>query len=1201
MLLYTGAMQVRAIGIMVAACGVLAVVAGAGDDPPGRVEGNEAARVRYDRDIRPLLSDRCFQCHGTDAAARQANLRLDDSVSATEVRKSGAAIVPGDLAASQVWKRIRSHDAAEKMPPPTSTKRAFNEREIALIGKWIEEGAVYEPHWSFVPPVNGAVPAVRDGAWARHDLDRHVQAGLEAKGLSPSAEADKATLLRRVYLDVTGLPPTAEELREFVADTATNAYERRVERLLTQEPFVTRYGERMATPWLDAARYADTSGIHHDQGRAIWPYRDWVIEAFRSGMAFDRFVVEQLAGDLLSRATQEQTVATGFNRCHVTSDEGGAIEEEYLFEYAVDRTATTGGVLLGLTMGCARCHDHKFDPVTQAEFYGLLAFFNSIEEKGIDTRLDDANVAYPPSITLSSPETEARIAGLNAALKHIREKGEAIRQDPAQAAGAKAFVDSLAAEGGVRWFETSVVTAASRGGATMTVQPDGSVLASGTNPGIDTHTFMVRAESGARLLLLEALRDPTANNKVGRAGNGNVVVTGLRVEAVSRRDSTKVVEMPLQWVWANIEQTNENFLAANLLTGNPMGWAVAGHEQGGDRVAMFVLAPVEGFEGGTDYRVTVMAESQYAHHVFARTRVTLGTATDAGLATLPAMSTAWFTAGPFAADTGKPVFDQAFGPEAATGIDLKATFEQGRMWRYEPRIVDGGSLAGLSNVVGAVYVARTVFAPTPRRVEVSLGTDDGVRVLAGGREVHVNRIERSLKPDSDRFAFDVHAGATTVVYKVVNTGGPDGFAHREVPTEGVLPRGLVAAVLPERSRGEDFVQAYIREHSPEYRATIAEEAALNGQVQAAEAGRPKSMVMKELATPRATFVMDRGQYDHPITTRPVTRGVPAFLGAMPESPTRNRLDLANWMVREQNPLTARVIVNRVWEMFFGQGIVRTTEDFGLQGEYPSHPELLDHLAVTFRESGWDMKALVRMIVTSATYRQASRVRPEAVAVDPENRLLAYFPRRRLPGEVIRDQALYTAGLLVEKAGGPSVRPYQPPGLWEEVSMPDSNTGKFVRGNGEDLWRRSLYTFWKRAAPSPSMLTFDVPTRESCVIRRQSTNTPLQALVLWNDEQFVEAARGLAVRAMRAATDDDARLVFMYVTATGREPGVAERSAMVAALGDFRARFTATPKDADDLLAVGEANVPMDLSKADLAAWTMIANAVLASDAAIVQR
>ncbi|GJQ30935.1 MAG: cytochrome c [Phycisphaerae bacterium] len=1190
------------------AVGLIAVVAAVGslagpDNPPAASVVPRADRIRYDRDIRPLLSDRCFLCHGTDAAARQANLRLDDPASAAAPRERGAAIVPGNPSASTLLKRLASHDPDEVMPPPTSTKRPFSADEIALVRRWIDEGAEYEPHWSFVPPARHRPPTPSHPDWARDEIDAFILAALDARGLSPSPEVDRATLLRRVTLDLTGLPPSAEDLAAFLADPSPDAYERVVDRVLTQEPHATRFGERMATPWLDQARYADTAGIHHDQGRSIWPYRDWVVRAFRDNMPFDRFVTEQLAGDLLPEATTDQIVATGFNRCHVTSDEGGAIEEEYLLEYAVDRTATAGAVYFGLTFGCARCHDHKFDPVTMTDFYSLLAFFNSIEEKGIDTRLDDPTVAYPPSITITSPEAAAEIAGLERALAHIQSKAEALRDDPAQAAGAAEFVRSFQHDGGVRWFETPVLEATSANGATMRVLDDGSVLAGGANPDTDTHTYLVRASETPRLLLVEALRDASVKNRVGRADNGNAVVTALRVEVISS-DGRPPRPVGLTWAWASVEQMNDNFRVANLVTGDTTGWALAGHERGGDRAAVFLLDDSATITPGDTLRVTLEGKSIYARHVLARTRLTLGTIADTGLARLPTTSSAWFRAGPFPARTGTPVFDQSFGPESVTRLDPAAEFDGGKRWTYEPRIVDGGSLTGLSNTVGAMYIARTIFAPSARRLEVSLGTDDGVRVLAGGREVHVNRVERGLTPDADRFAFDVLAGPTTVIYKIVNTGGPDGFAHRDVPAADLVPHSLAAAILPTRAIADDdraaFAREYVRVHSPDYRAALAEQDATSKRLSTTRAALPKSMIMKERPEPRATFVMNRGQYDHPDTSRPVARNVPAFLGSLPSGEHHTRLDLARWMVSDANPLLARVTVNRLWELFFGQGLVRTTEDLGLQGEYPSHPELLDTLAVEFRD-GWDVKALVRRIVTSATYRQASRVRPEALAVDPDNRLLAYFPRRRLSAEVIRDQALLVSGLLVEKPGGPGVRPYQPPGLWEEVSMPDSNTGKFVRDSGDALWRRSLYTFWKRASPAPAMLTFDVPTRESCVIRRPTTNTPLQALVLWNDEQFVEAARGLAARAIRHAEPDDARLRFLFLTAASREPTDAERDAMLAALAAYRARFAAATDDAAALLRVGESALPMDVDRADLASWTMLANAVLASDAVIVQR
>jgi hypothetical protein len=1169
---------------------------------------NPEQKVSFDRDIRPLLSDRCFQCHGGDAAERKADLRLDLAASALAARKGGPAIVPGMPDESGVWKHISSTDPVEVMPPPDSNKRTLSRAEQELVRQWIEQGAAYEDHWSFVPPVRPPEPTPKNESWARNDIDRFILARLERHGLAASAEADKSALLRRVFLDLTGLPPSAEELSTYLADGAPDAYERAVDRLLTQEPYVSRYAERMATPWLDQARYADTSGIHRDQGRSIWPWRDWVLRAYRDNMPFDQFVKEQLAGDLIPNGTVQQQVATGFNRAHVTSDEGGAIDDEYLLEYAVDRVSTTGAVMLGLTVGCARCHDHKFDPVTSTDFYSLLAFFNSIDEKGIDDQVRAPDIAFPPSLTITGPKEQARMDELTRVIAGLRVKADEIAARPEQVQASREFISQTQKAAGVEWVAGTVSRAESKGGARLTVQADGSVLASGANPDTDEHRLVLHTESsGIRLLLIEGLRDPSNKNLVGRGPNGNVVVTDVVAEAVSSRDPSMRQPVAFKWVWANVEQTSngENYRAANLLLNDKTGWAVNGHNAPGDRFLLLLADEPVGFEGGTDLHLTIGYVSPHAQHVFVRTRVLLAKISDTGLAMLPTMHSTWYAAGPFAADGSTPIFDQKFAPEGVTTLDLNAKFPGGKRWAYERRLAESGRVTGLSNIVGAEYIARQVYAPTARRIDAAIGSDDGIRILANGKEVLRRDVERSLAPEQDAVSFEVSAGVTTVIYKVVNTGGPDGFANRDLPDAAAMGLEFIPAFLPEDACPPELAAslnlARLKLQSPEYKANADEQATAAGELASIKTSLPRTMVMKERTEPRPTFVMSRGRYDQPDKSRPVTRQIPAFLGHLAGDQPKNRLDLAEWMVSPQNPLLARVTVNRVWEQLFGGGIVRTTEDFGYQGEYPAHPELLDWLAIEFREKGWDTKALVRLIVTSATYRQSSRVRSDIVAIDPDNRLLSYFPRQRLSAEQLRDQALFVSGLLVEKFGGPSVRPYQPAGLWEEVAMPDSPTRFFVQDQGEGLWRRSLYTYWKRAAPPPSMLAFDAPTRESCTVRRQSTNTPLQALVLWNDVQFVEAARVLAQRAIATPSDDEARLRWLFLSVTAREPTAEELSMLLGGLAEFRKRYTDHPEDAAKLLKVGEAPVPKDLAPADLAAWTMVSNALLSSDAAIVKR
>jgi hypothetical protein len=1165
--------------------------------------GNEGP-IRYDRDIRPILSEHCFTCHGPDGNKRQAKLRLDERESAVAERHGSAAIVPGDLEESELWYRVNSDDPNEHMPPPESNKKRLTAGERDLVRRWIEEGAAYEPHWAFVPPSRPAEPAVESESWCRNPVDRFVLAELEKRAIEPSPAADRETLLRRLFLDLTGLPPTPEEIDAYLADSRADAYERWVDKLLQEEPYRSRYAERMATPWLDASRYADTCGIHTDAGRQIWPWRDWVLRAYRENMPFDRFATEQLAGDLLPDATLDQKVASGFNRNHVTTDEGGAIAEEYLVEYAVDRTATTGAVFLGLTLGCARCHEHKFDPISQEEFYSLYAFFDSIEEPGLYSQLPDSKRAFEPFLTVPSAEQESQESVLRTELDAARAELDA--PAPAEDAERAAYFAAARARAGLEWVPATIASARSTEGATLTVQPDASVLASGANPAQDEHEIVLQTDaSGLRLLSLEALPDPSLpEGRIGRAFNGNAVLTGVEAEVVSRKDPSQRENVRFTWAWADHEQPDGDHRVVNVLdTSDDLGWAVDAHRVEGGRVALLAAERPFGFEGGNDITVRLQYRSIYAEHTLGRVRLALGRLEDSGLALLPSAVSGWYVTGPFPTASGDASYDQAFGPEADAVLDLAKTFGTDQRWRFDQNRLDG-ELENFDDGTYALYLARRLFSPSARAVEVSVGSDDGLRLFLDGKEVFSKRIDRALAADQDRVKVDLPAGTSVLVAKVANTGGPGGFYYRASAGEEELAGDLVTTLLPETARSTELDArmrtAWRLARSPDYKRKVDHIGELETKLAAIEAAMPRTMVMKELAEPRETFLLMRGAYDKPDRSRPLTRGVPEALGHMPVGAPLDRRGLAAWLLAPENPLVARVAVNRLWEMLFETGLVRTSDDFGLRGEWPSHPELLDWLAVEFRESGWDVQHILRLCVTSSTYRQSSRVRPEVLEHDPDDRWLAYFPRRRLTAEEIRDQALYVSGLLVERLGGPSVKPYQPDGLWQEVAMPASNTRTFERGNGDELWRRSLYTYWKRACPPPALMTFDAPTREFCTIRRASTNTPLQAFVLWNDEQFVEAARVLASRTLHASGNERERLAAMYRRCTGRAASERDLESISGLLGRFRERFSAAPADAEALITVGEALPDPGVDAPELAAWTMVANAFFSLDVMITR-
>jgi hypothetical protein len=1223
------AVAVVVVGLMWVGHGLSLGVPGQGAGAPSGADSGSAALavmgpadgepLRFGRDVRPILSDRCFLCHGPDRAKQQAGLRLDSFEAATAARPHGAAIVPGDPAASLAVRRLLTRDPDAVMPPPDSGKHALSQAERATLVRWIREGARYEPHWAFEAPCavtppelrasrggGSAVPAAPVEAEAPGSpIDRFVHARLAAAGVAPGPEADRATLCRRVFIDLTGLPPTPEELGAFLKDAAPDAFARLVDRLLGEEPYATRYAERMATPWLDVARYADTSGIHMDAGRQMWAWRDWVIEAFRSNMPYDRFVVEQVAGDLIPGATVSQRVASGFNRAHVTSDEGGAINEEYLLEYAADRTHTVGAAFLGLTMNCARCHDHKFDPVTQEDFYSLLAFFNSNEEPGIYSQVSDANRAFEPSIDVPTPAHAERTGVLRAAAESAR--AERDRVDDSEREAFEAFAASL--RGGIAWVPSTVVRATSEGGATLVPQADGSVLASGTNPDHDVHELVLRTDgTGMRAVLLEALADPSlAGGRVGRADNGNAVLDAIEVEAVSVAEPSRRERVTLAWAWADVEQSNGDFRVTNALAADGRVWAVDAHVRPGGRTALFVSSAPFGFDGGTELRVRLVTRSPYARHVFGRVRVRPGTVPDALLARMPPATGNWYICGPFPASGGAEAYAARYGPETRTRLDVAERFGSRATgefeWRYAPGVLEATPVR-LAEGVDAEFVAREAWVPVAGSMELSLGSDDGLQVFVNGAMVHERRIDRAVAPDQERVTVPLQAGANAIVCKVVNTGGQGGFYHRELDRPGDVARDALVLAMPAGTVGPAAEaaarDAWRAHHSEGYKQRAARAAEADAALAAHVAAAPRTMVMQERMEPTPTFVLRRGLYDQADRERPVARAVPRAIGTLPPDAPRNRLGLAQWLVGDANPLTARVVVNRFWEQFFGRGIVRSTEDFGLQGDWPTHPELLDWLAVDFRTHGWDVDRLVRQIVTSATYRQSSRVRPDVAAWDAENRLLAWYPRQRLAAEQIRDQALFVAGLLRERAGGPSVKPYQPAGLWEETSMPQSNTRSYAQGTGDDLWRRSLYTYWKRASPPPSMLALDAPTREFCTTRRFTTNTPLQALVLWNDPQFVEAARVAAERTLREAGDDRARLGRLWTRMTGEPADDVQVEVLAEALASERARWGADAESAARLVRTGEAPVPQDVPATELASWTMLSNAILASDAAIVK-
>jgi len=1028
---------------------------------PGLVPGEE---VSFNRDVRPILSDNCFSCHGADAGGRKADLRLDLREAATAERDGLRAIFPGELAKSELWRRVTSGDPDEVMPPPKSHK-TLTDAQKETLRDWIESGAAYERHWAFVPPAPVEPPEVEDEDWPINEIDRFVLARLEAESLSPSPEAPPEILLRRLALDLTGLPPSPEEVDAFVAETIRDrkgpnlpqsAIRKAVDRLLASPHF----GEHLAVAWLDAARYADTNGYFGDKPRQMWLWRDWVVSAFNDNLPFDRFTIEQLAGDLLPGATVSQRIATGFNRNHMANNESGSIDEEFRVEYVVDRVDTTMATWQGLTAGCAQCHDHKFDPISQREFYGLFAFFNNVPEQGL-IRADDP----PPVLAVPSPEQERERERLAAEVKAARESFEPLRTSlfPAMEA----------------WERTA--------SGSLPAAPEPAVFHEPFEGGLGTPAVA---------------RGTPFEFEQGLRGTG------------ASFDATRHVEVDLSGFDPDRAWTVGFWVKAEKSLGCPLSLI----EAEGDRRGLEVI-----IQKGRVQVNLVHRWSDSAVEVI--TSGAMGSGDWHHLAV---------------------VYD---GSRRASGLRV---------------LVDGEDMP--------LEVRRDRLTGTiANREPLRLGRRDSGLGFYG----HLD---------------EVRIVPSEVEEKVVRDWG------RGERLGGILARP--AEKRSERDREillDDFIGHHagddVRRARARLKTAVAGEKALLEEI-------PTVLVMEEMKTPRPAHVLERGLYDQP--RERVEPHAPVAVAPWPRGAPLNRLGFAQWLLAEENPLTARVAVNRLWAHCFGEGLVRTPEDFGSQGEPPTHPELLDWLAVRFLESGWDVKALLREIVMSRTYRQSSVfVRRDGEAFDPENRLLARGPSGRLSAEMLRDQALAVSGLLVPKIGGPSVKPYQPPGLWEAVSYDGEE--RYVADNGEGLWRRSLYTYVKRQAPPPSLLNFDGPTREKCTIRRGRTSTPLQALQLLNDETHVEAARVLADRVLRQPGDDVDRLRSLWRRVLLREAENAEIATLSGLLGRQRDRFRDDTTAADSLLSVGAAERGAGPGSPEHAAWTVVAQAVLNLDETLTKR
>lgn len=992
----------------------------------------ESNPIQFNRDIRPILSDNCFRCHGPDKNARKAKLRLDTESGLFTNTEKSIPVVPGKLDKSEVFRRITTKDPDDLMPPPDSGKK-LTQDQITLIKQWIQQGAKWEGHWAYIPPKQTPPPKVKNKKWARNSVDHFILARLESKGLKPSPEADKRVLIRRLSFDLIGIPPTPEEVQAFLSDKSEDAYEKLVDRLLASP----RYGERMTMRWLDLVRYADTVGYHGDRPVSIWPYRDYVIKAFNSNMPFDRFTTEQIAGDLLPNATIDQKTASGYNRLNMMTEEGGAQDKEYRAKYFADRVRTTGSVWLGSTLGCAECHDHKFDPFTTKDFYSFGAFFADLKEKGYYQ-----GGLWDPFMELPSEQQTAEMKRFDESIAELKKALET--STPEIDLAQKKWETDTAAKLENEQFIWSTVKPAkmtSKGGAKLTLQEDQSVLLSGKNPEDDIYTLTLHPEqTNITAVRLEALTHSSLANQSLSRGNGNFVLTEFELKVATTNDA-KPRAVKIARALADFEQQGHP-VALAIDGKKDTGWAVEGHVHKKDRQAVFILT--EPFAGGPGSTLIIRLEheSQYKQHNIGRFRLSLTSAKEPSV----------------------------------------------------PSVTLPGNIITLLKL------------PANERNKE--------------QNAELAKHYRGIAPELD--------GA----------------------------RKKLAEVQKQKEELQKQITTTLVSVSIE----------------------PREIRIK----PRGNWMDDSGEI--------VTPALPQFLSPSKESRRLTRIDLAQWLVSKDNPLTARVMVNRLWKMCFGTGLSKTLDDIGLQGEWPTHPELLDNLALEFMESGWDIKHMVRLLVTSSAYRQSSTGDEKLRELDPFNRLIARQSRFRLDAEMVRDNALATSGLLSSTMYGPSAKPYQPAGYYAQLNFPKR---EYEADHGDNQYRRGVYMHWQRTFLHPMLLAFDAPSREECTAERPRSNTPLQSLVLLNDPSYVEAARVFAEKIMtQGGANERDRLKWAYQRALSREPNKQELEALMNLRQKHVEKYKADTKAAEELLKTGDSPVQKNLDQAELAAWTSVSRTIL---------
>ena len=1163
-------------------------------------QGQADDAVSFSRDIRPIIADKCFACHGPDEAARKQDMRLDVKDGLFGKTELGADIVvPGEPGKSELYYRITHSDDDERMPP-SDFHLKLSPAEIETIRRWIEEGAVWQGHWAFIPPTKPSLPTVSDNGWGENEIDDFIFHRLEAAGLKPNEAADRATLIRRVSLDLRGLPPTVEEVDAYVEDRSPDAYEKVVDRLLASPS----YGERMAFPWLDAARYSDTNGYQRDTKRFMWHWRDWVIQAFNDNMPFDQFTIEQLAGDLLPDSTLSQKIATGFNRNHRINGEGGIISAEYAVEYVVDRVATTSTTWMGLTMGCARCHEHKFDPISQKEFYEFYDFFNRVPEQGKGReRGNDV-----PFLLVPTPDElgQTWILGERIARAEKKLNTPDARQERLQ----KEWEKRVAARfSKLDWRRIRPMEVLTLGETAIEILADDSVFVPGVSPSRDVYEVKFEAKDTINSFRIELLLDDRLpQSGPGRGETGNAIITDFEVRREPAGSDGEAQTVRVVQAFAADPGLENNHPIGNAIDeSEESGWSIGSDIERDNREAVFVLDEEDALQPGDRVTVVLRQQSSETQHTIGRFRLSASSSNAFARWVQPSLGD-WYTVGPLRPEGGGNIAEAVLAPEE--GFDPDRTYRGDLHWQLRADWEDG-KINSLGNARSAAnFLYRKITAHADTRLNLSLGSHSTISVWLDGRLKYDQRSNRKIKPGQDRLTLTLSEGEHDLLIKVINLGGEESsYYFRGFDDGGEAVFAQMAAIftpIDQRSHDEkELLRTSFRLQEPQWLAERREKESLEREFKALGDSIDTTMVMEEMAKPRKTYLLNRGVYDKPDTSEVLHANVPASLGAMEESLPRNRLGLAKWLMDPKHPLTARVRVNHYWQMYFGAGLVKTSEDFGTQGAPPSHPELLDWLAVEFIESGWDVKAMQKRIVMSATYRQSSKLRGGLLEEDPENTLLARAPRFRLSAEMLRDQALWVSGLLNTQLGGPSVKPYQPDKMWSSLTFQNKNeysTNFYTADTGDKLYRRGLYTYWKRTIPPPRMKIFDSADRERCVIRVENTNTPVQALALLNDPTYVEAARHLAERMINEGGEKPSdRVRYGYKLAMAQDPGADKGWILIQGLDEYGSYFDMHPEEAKALIEVGDSEPDGSIEDAELAAYTALASVLLNLDEFITRK